>query len=84
MHIRPTLGEDVWKRVKANKGAAGIDGLTIDRFVAHFGAQSSTLIDEIRHGRYQPYPVKHVYIEKDDGVPQVLTDKHIYTKIRYL
>lgn len=59
--------DKAWKRVKANKGAAGIDGLTINRFVAHFAAQSSTLIDEIRHGRYQPYPVKRVYIEKDDG-----------------
>ncbi len=59
--------DKAWKQVKANKGAAGIDGLTIKQFVAHFAAQSSTLIDEIRHGRYQPYPVKRVYIEKDDG-----------------
>ena len=47
-----------WKRVRANKGAAGIDGMTIKRFVAYFKAQGKGLIEEIRQGRYQPYPVK--------------------------
>lgn len=56
-----------WKRVRANKGAAGIDGLTIARFVAHFKAHGEGLIDEIRQGRYQPYPVKRVYIDKEGG-----------------
>jgi len=59
--------DKAWKKVRANKGAAGIDGLKIDQFIAHFSGQSITLIDEIRQGRYQPYPVKRVYIEKDDG-----------------
>lgn len=56
-----------WKRVRANKGAAGIDGMTIDRFVAYLRAQGSGLVEEIRQGRYRPYPVKRVYIEKEDG-----------------
>lgn len=56
-----------WKRVRANKGAPGIDGLTIDRFVAYFKTHGDGLIGEIRGGRYQPYPVKRVYIEKEGG-----------------
>ena len=56
-----------WKRVRSNKGAPGIDGLTIDNFIAHFRDHGKSLVDEIRQGRYQPYPVKRVYIEKEDG-----------------
>ena len=56
-----------WKRVRSNKGAPGIDGLTIEHFVAHFKAHGKALIEEIRLGNYKPYPVKRVYIEKDSG-----------------
>ena len=56
-----------WKRVRANKGAPGIDGLTIDHFVAYFRAHGDGLIEEIRGGCYRPYPVKRVYIEKEGG-----------------
>ena len=61
------------------KGAAGIDGQTIDDFTQHFREHGKGIIDEIRTGRYQPYPVKRVYIEKVDGtlrglgIPTVLT-----------
>ncbi len=56
-----------WKRVKANKGAPGIDGLTIGGFQAHFKNIGKGLVEEIRLGHYQPYPVKRVYIEKENG-----------------
>lgn len=56
-----------WKRVRSNKGAPGIDGLAIDNFIGHFRDHGKLLIEEIRKGNYQPYPVKRVFIEKDDG-----------------
>jgi RNA-directed DNA polymerase len=56
-----------WVRVRANKGASGIDGMTIDKFLAYFQAEGKGLVEEIRQGRYNPYPVKRVYIEKDGG-----------------
>ena len=56
-----------WERVRANKGAPGIDGMTIDRFLAYFLAEGDGIVKEIRQGRYNPYPVKRVYIEKDGG-----------------
>lgn len=55
------------KRVRSNDGAPGIDGLTIENFVAHFRDCGKALIEDIRQGNYQPYPVKRVYIEKEDG-----------------
>ncbi|MDZ7923814.1 MAG: hypothetical protein U5M23_07075 [Marinagarivorans sp.] len=47
-----------WKHVRANKGAAGIDGITIDDFVVHFKAVGSHLVETIRQGDYHPYPVR--------------------------
>ena len=56
-----------WKRVRANKGAPGIDGVTIDRFTEHFKEIGHALIEDIRQERYLPYPIKRVYIEKEGG-----------------
>ncbi len=59
---------EAWKRVKASKGAGGIDGTTISD-VETYGAQqflyeiSSTL----RDGTYRPSPAKWVNIPKGDG-----------------
>jgi len=57
-----------WKRVRANKGAAGIDGLTIDEFPewAKAGGWEAVIAD-LKTGRYKPSPVRRVEIEKPDG-----------------
>ncbi len=58
---------DAWKRVKANKGAAGIDNMPVDDFMAfarkHWGKIRSALCA----GTYQPLPVKRVEIPKPTG-----------------
>lgn len=57
-----------WKRVRANKGAAGIDGITIDEFPAW--AKSGywvRVVTELRTSQYTPSPVKRVEIDKPDG-----------------
>ena len=56
-----------WKRVRANKGAPGIDGLAIKDFTRHFKAIGHALIEEIRQEQYLPYPIKRVYIDKEGG-----------------
>ena len=68
---RPNM-ERAWKRVRANKGAPGIDGLTIDKFPAYFHEHGDVIIESIRLGQYRPYPVRRVYIEKDDGSQRAL------------
>ena len=56
-----------WKRVKANKGAPGIDGMTVDEFPAyacsHWPEIRQALLDET----YQPSPVRRVEIPKRSG-----------------
>jgi RNA-directed DNA polymerase len=57
-----------WKRVRANKGAAGIDGMTIDEFPAWAkSGHWKTVVTELETGRYQPSAVRRVEIDKPDG-----------------
>ncbi len=57
-----------WKRVRANKGAAGIDGMTIDEFPAWAkSGHWKTVISELETGCYKPSPVRRVEIDKPDG-----------------
>ncbi len=57
-----------WKRVRANKGAAGIDGMTIDDFPAWAkDGHWPRILSELRSEQYQPSPVRRVEIDKPDG-----------------
>ena len=56
-----------YKRVKANKGAAGIDGMTIEEALPYLKEHQQELINRILRGRYTPSPVRRVEIPKPDG-----------------
>lgn len=56
-----------WQRVRANKGAAGVDGMTIDAFPAWASGHWKQIAAALRSGDYQPSPVRRVEIDKSDG-----------------
>jgi len=56
-----------WKRVKANKGAAGIDGMTVGAFPAFARGHWPRIARALMEGTYRPAPVKRVWIPKPDG-----------------
>jgi len=58
---------NAWQRVRANKGAAGIDGMTINEFPAWAKQHWKTTVTDLNTGRYQPSPVRRVEIDKPDG-----------------
>jgi len=53
-----------YKVVKANKGAPGIDGITVEAFGAHLRDEITRLIEEISTWTYRPQPVRRVMIPK--------------------
>lgn len=56
-----------WKRVKANAGSAGVDGLTVRQTAEHLKVHWPRLKEELLEGRYRPQPVRRVQIPKAGG-----------------
>jgi group II intron reverse transcriptase/maturase len=56
-----------YKRVKANKGAPGIDGMTVEEALPWLREHREELLDSIRQGKYKPQPVRRKEIPKPDG-----------------
>ena len=54
-------------RVKRNKGADGIDGLTVDELLPYLRENKEELIAKLKDGSYKPSPVKRVEIPKPNG-----------------
>lgn len=59
--------QQAWKRVRANKGAAGIDGLEIDQTAERLRSQWPRIREQLLQGTYRPQPVRRVTIPKPDG-----------------
>lgn len=65
--IRPSTLEAAWRKVARNKGAAGVDGQSIERFARQATRYLQELHNDLRDGGYRPQPVKRVEIPKGDG-----------------
>ena len=56
-----------WKQVRSNKGAPGVDGMTIADFPAFAREHWERLRSQLKEGTYHPAPVRRVFIPKPDG-----------------
>lgn len=84
---RPATLQAAWQRVKANKGAAGVDGQS----VGAFGHQAPRYLDELHQalkaGTYRPEPLKRVEVPKGAnqtrplGIP-VVKDRIVQTAVK--
>lgn len=59
--------QQAWKRVRANKGAAGVDELDIDQSAERLRTEWPAIRDQLLSGTYRPEPVRRVTIPKPDG-----------------
>ena len=55
------------KRVKSNKGSAGIDGMTVGELPGYLKEHWPAIREQLLSGAYKPQPVKRVEIPKPDG-----------------
>lgn len=65
--LDPENLQRAWKRVKANRGAPGIDGMPVEDFPAFAGEHWPEVRQALREGTYQPQPVRRVTIPKPGG-----------------
>ena len=69
------------QQVKANKGSAGVDGMTVGEITDYLKQHWPAIRDQLLSGTYEPQPVRRVEIPKPDGngvrklgIPTVLID----------
>ena len=55
------------KSVKKNKGAYGIDKMSVEELDRYFAKHREEIKSQIRDGKYKPIPVRRVYIPKSNG-----------------
>ncbi len=59
--------KEALRRVKANKGSAGIDGITTDGITGYLKQHWPAIREQLLNGTYEPKPVRRVEIPKPDG-----------------
>ncbi|MEI6756125.1 MAG: group II intron reverse transcriptase/maturase [bacterium] len=69
---RSSTLERAWELVSKNKGAGGVDGVTIERFKGMKDRCLIELQEALRDGSYKPEAVRRVYIPKGDGTQRPL------------
>jgi RNA-directed DNA polymerase len=63
--ITSKLVFEAWRAVRRNRGAAGVDKVSIQMFEKNLDANLDRLMRELKDGSFQPLPARRVYIPKD-------------------
>ena len=84
---RPHTLDLAWHRVARNKGTAGVDGQSIEKFSHHAERCLAELRASLADGSYRPHPVKRVEIPKGDGKTRplgipVVKDRIVQTALK--
>ena len=58
---------EAYKQVYKNKGASGVDGVTVDELGTYMYLHKEEIKEQIRNRKYKPSPVRRVYIPKENG-----------------
>ena len=64
--------ESAWEKVARNEGAAGVDGMTVDRYRKDAESNLKWLSEQLRAGTYRPQAIRRTYIPKADGTQRPL------------
>ena len=58
---------NAYKQVYKNKGASGVDGVTVEELFSYIKEHKEDILWKIRNRKYKPQPVRRVYIPKENG-----------------
>lgn len=58
---------NAYKQVYKNKGASGVDGVTVEELFSYIKEHKEEILWKIRNRKYKPQPVRRVYIPKENG-----------------
>ena len=70
-----------YKKVVANKGVAGVDGITVNEVDEYIKGNKEKLLNQIRKRKYKPQPVKRVQIPKENGKMRNLGIPTVFDRI---
>ena len=77
--LQPDNLNKAFKKVKSNKGAGGVDGMSVNELLTFLKDNQKQLIQKLKDGKYKPNPVRRVEIPKETrgefrklGVPTVV------------
>ena len=77
--LQPANLNNAYKKVKSNKGAGGVDGMSVDELLPFLRDNQVQLIQQLKDGKYKPNPVRRVEIPKETkgefrklGIPTVV------------
>ncbi len=77
--LQPANLNNAYKKVKSNKGAGGVDGMSVDELLPFLRDNQEQLIQQLKDGKYKPNPVRRVEIPKETkgefrklGIPTVV------------
>jgi len=65
--ITPKLMRQAFQAVKRNRGAAGVDKVSVEMFDANREENLAALMREMKTGEFRPIPLRRVYIPKGPG-----------------
>lgn len=65
--LNPENLNKAYKRVYQNKGASGVDGVTVEEIAEYIKDKKDIILNQIRKRKYKPQPVRRVQIPKENG-----------------
>ena len=65
--ISPEMMLRAFRNVKRDRGAAGVDKVSIQMFKSNLQQNLDALMRQLKDGTFQPHPLRRAYIEKSDG-----------------
>ena len=65
--ITPKVMRTAFRQVKRNRGAAGIDQVSIPMFEAHRDQNLDALMRDLKQGTFQPLPLRRAFIDQGHG-----------------